>query len=143
MITTAEEFIRLRRSEIPNEYKRAGCEEAPYEVWMEIIENHPKMRIWVARNRTITTELQTILAKDKDFLVRYAIASKYPIDRSLYEILSKDQEESVRLRIITNKKTPLDILKTMANEDREEFIKEKAIAKYRERVEKESLGTRT
>lgn len=133
MIKSAEEFIRLRTSTIPEEYGRAGREEAPDEVWIELIEKHPEMRVWVARNRTISFELQTLLAQDKDSHVRSSIASKYPLDRSLYEILSKDKDEGVRTIIAYNKRVPLDILIKMANEDPEEWVRTKAMESYEER----------
>jgi len=134
MIKTAEEFIELRTSIIPEEYGRAGREEAPYEVWIELIEKYPKMRVWVARNRTISLELQTILAKDKDWRVRNAIASKYPLDRSLYEMLAMDERAIVRGCIAYNKKTPMDILERMISEDTDELVRENAKENYERRV---------
>lgn len=53
MIYTAEEFVRLRESEIPEEYLRAAWDEVPLEVWIEVIENHPKMRFWVAQSKSL------------------------------------------------------------------------------------------
>jgi hypothetical protein len=121
MINTAEEFIRLRTSSVPEEYGRAGRDEASYEVWIEIIEKHPDMRVWVAFNRTISLELQTILAKDEDPRVRSAIAGKYPLERGLYEMLAKDESEPIRRRIAHNKKTPLDILEKMMYDEVEDI----------------------
>ena len=123
MIKTASEFIALRTSTIPEEYQRAGREEAPFEVWMELIENHPEMRFWVACNKTvISKELQTILAKDEDWRVRSQIASKYPLDRGLYEMLSVDKHEAVRNTIVHNKRVPLDILEKIIREDTDEYV---------------------
>lgn len=136
MIETAEEFIRLRTSTKSGEYLRAGREEAPYEVWMELIENHPDMRVWVARNRTINKGIQMVLSKDKDPQVRGAIASKYPLDRELYYYLSKDIAEIVRSTIAYNKKTPLDILKKMSEEDPIERVREEAKNNYDKQVER-------
>ena len=126
MIESAEEFVRLRTSSIPEEYKRAGHEEAFHEIWLEVIEKYPEMRVWVARNRTISIELQTILAQDRDWLVREAIASKYPIARSLYEMLCNDVDDGVRSTSAYNKKTPLDILKKMMDEDSDEYVRKNA-----------------
>lgn len=133
MIKSAEEFIRLRTSTIPEEYGRAGREEAPYEVWIELIEKHPEMRRWVASNRTISIELQMLLAQDKDSHVRSSIASKYPLDRSLYEMLSKDKDAGVRGIVAYNKKIPLDILEKMM-EDVEEHVRVNAKENYENRV---------
>jgi len=134
MIKTAEEFIKLRTSTIPEEYGRAGCEEAPYEVWIELIEKHPEMRVWVALNRTISVELQMILARDENSCVRSSIAGKYPLNRDLYEILAKDEDERVRGRIAYNKKTPLDILEKMMDEDVEELVRASARENYENRI---------
>jgi hypothetical protein len=37
MIRTAEEFVLLRTSADPEEYRRAALDEAPAEVWHEVI----------------------------------------------------------------------------------------------------------
>lgn len=135
MIETAEEFIKLRTSSKSEEYLRAGREEASNEVWLELIENYPDMRVWVARNRTINKDIKIVLSKDKDPLVRSAIATKYPLDRELYCQLSKDTNEVVRSDIAYNKKTPLDILKKMSEEDSVEVVRQKAKKNYDKRVE--------
>ena len=80
--------------------------------------------------------MQIILSKDEDWRVRDAIASKYPIDRSLYEMLSKDKNSIVRGTIAYNKKTPLDILKRIISEDKEEHIRKNAKENYERRINK-------
>ena len=47
MIESAQEFIRLRTSELPDDYFRAANEEASDTVWRELVANHPEMRQWV------------------------------------------------------------------------------------------------
>ena len=41
MITSAEEFRDLRLSEDPAEYDRAAMEEAPLQVWRDVISRFP------------------------------------------------------------------------------------------------------
>ena len=41
MIDSAAEFVRLRLSSDPAEYRRAAREEAPENVWLEVIEAYP------------------------------------------------------------------------------------------------------
>ena len=135
MIKTAEEFIRLRTSDIQEEYVRAGKDEAPITVWLELIEKYPHMRIWVARNKTIPIEVINILSKDEDSLVRDSIASKYPLSREIYLMLSKDKDESVRGRLIYNKKLPLDILKDLSERDPSEFVRNQATEKYQQVID--------
>ncbi|CNF73297.1 Uncharacterised protein [Yersinia similis] len=135
MIKTAEEFIRLRKSTIPEEYKRAATEEAPISVWIDIIDNYPEMRVWVARNKTIPEKVFFLLSKDNDPIVKSAIASKYPLSLALYESLSKDKEESVRVRLTYNKKLPLDILKYIMEDDPSEFVRVEAASNYKRRTQ--------
>ena len=44
MITSAAEFLQLRTSEDPSEYRRAAHEDAPESVWVEIVRDLPEMR---------------------------------------------------------------------------------------------------
>ncbi|MDP9416788.1 MAG: hypothetical protein M3P48_02925 [Actinomycetota bacterium] len=66
MIESAEEFVRLRNSWMPEEYRRAAAEEAPLEVWAQIIERHPDMRFWVAQNKTVPLAILEVLRHDPD-----------------------------------------------------------------------------
>ena len=45
MINSAEEFVRLRSSELPEEYWRAAHEEVPDAVWLDVIARFPDMRL--------------------------------------------------------------------------------------------------
>ncbi len=56
MINSADDFVRLRCSEDRNEYERAAWDEAPLEVWLDVIERFPDMRFWVACNKTVPME---------------------------------------------------------------------------------------
>ena len=76
MITTAEEFIRLRMSEDKDEYDRAAMEDAPIGVWWELVREHPEMRTWVAHNKTVPLEVLETLATDPDASVRGVVARK-------------------------------------------------------------------
>jgi hypothetical protein len=53
MINSPEEFIELRNSNIPAEYNRAKIEDASIDVWFDLIQSYPDMRVWVARNKII------------------------------------------------------------------------------------------
>lgn len=131
MIESAKEFIKLRHSECQEEYQRAGFEEATHETWLELIENYPDMKIWVARNRTISVDIMRILSDDKDAIVRSAIASKHTLPQDLFIKLAQDKEETVRNTIVFNKKTPLNILQKISKEDPSEFIRNQALEKIR------------
>lgn len=134
MIYSAKEFVRLRTSDIPDEYNRTGIEDAPISVWLNIIKKYPEMRVWVARNRTIPKKIVDLLSRDPDPLVRDAICSKYPLDIGLYILLSKDVDEGVRSRLTYNKELPLSILKEMPENDPGEFVRNQALDKYNKRT---------
>jgi hypothetical protein len=134
MIKNSAEFISLRSSEIPDEYNRAATEEAPLDVWMDIIENYPDMKVWVARNRSIPKEIIDVLSRDINPIVRDAISSKYPLDFDIYLLLSKDPDNGIRARLTYNKKIPTSILKEIAENDPDEFVRNEAGLRYEQRV---------
>ena len=105
-----------------------------YHVWMELIENHHDMKVWVARNRTIPKEIINILSRDADPIVRDAISSKYSLDLDIYLLLSKDPDEGIRAKLAYNKGLPNFILKEMAENDISEFVRNEARLKYEQRT---------
>jgi hypothetical protein len=57
MLTSAEEFMRLRSSRIKTEYDRSALEEAPIEVWYEVVNEYHDYREWVVHNKTVPLEI--------------------------------------------------------------------------------------
>jgi hypothetical protein len=114
VITTAEEFVRLRESDQPDEYQRAAHEEAPAEVWQDVISRYPHMRRWVAHNKTVPIEVLEILAKDSDPAVRSTVAMKRKLTAALQWLLAADPDEGVRERLANNAKATREALKTIA-----------------------------
>jgi hypothetical protein len=129
MICSADEFIQLRASTDPEEYLRAATEEAPIEVWHELIELHPDMRSWVAHNKTVPPEILAILAGDTNDHVRHTVARKNKLSMELMLQLAQDPDASVRQRIAWNKNASKAVLEKLLLDP------EKAIAaKARERL---------
>jgi hypothetical protein len=122
MIASAKEFARLRTSNVMEEYNRAGTEEAPTKVWLDVLEKFPEMREWVAHNKSVPLEILAILAQDPDERVRGVVAGKRKLSRKLFERLARDSSESVRLGVARNKRVPADVLETLAS-DGEEFVR--------------------
>ena len=116
MITSAEEFVFLREHEDPESYRRAATEDAPEAVWEAVIETYPEMRFWVIHNKTVPLTILKRLARDSAVCIRAAVADKRKLDRELFDLLSKDVDESVRQRIAYNKKTPLDVLEQLSTD---------------------------
>ncbi|MEP7220217.1 MAG: hypothetical protein ABI876_14940 [Bacteroidota bacterium] len=119
MIESAEEFVRLRCSEDPDLYTRAAWEEAPEEIWHELLlkyHDDPDMRFGIALNKKLPASIIMILAKDDSWRIRYTIAQKRSVDRAVRELLSRDDDEPVRKAVAVNSKTPRDILESMVND---------------------------
>lgn len=113
VITTAEMFRSLRESTDAGEYRRAAYEEAPIEVWFDIIERMPDMRFWVAQNKTVPVTVLELLANDPDSNVRDMVAKKRKLPESLQFQLAEDSDACVRTSLACNKSTTLQVLKIL------------------------------
>jgi hypothetical protein len=114
MISSAEEFVRLRESEQPDEYRRAADEDAPLDVWFEVIEAHPGMRAWVLQNKAVPLEVLEILARDPDPQVRAIVASKRKLSPELQLELAVDPDENMRNRLASNARSTQEALRRIA-----------------------------
>ena len=117
MIASVDEFIRLRYSDDPSEYRRAANEPAALGVWLELIERHPDSRVWIARNKTVPVEVLSILVEDPSPEVRFAVAMKRSLTPGLLDRLADDPDESVRLQVARHRNTPKGILERLARDD--------------------------
>lgn len=108
MIKSAEEFVRLRESEIQEEQYRASNDSAELEIWYEVIRKYPEFKEWVIHNKTIPIEILELLAEDKDPRVRSEVARKRKINDKIFSTLSIDPNENVRYALIFNTKISKD-----------------------------------
>jgi hypothetical protein len=76
VIESAEEFVRLRTSEDPDEYGRAAQDHASEGTWREVIARFPDMRVWVAQNKTVPLSILEELRNDPDLNVRSMVRAK-------------------------------------------------------------------
>ena len=118
MIESAEEFVRLRESDWPEDYRRAAHEEAPLEIWLKVIEDYPQMRFWVAQNKTVPLRILEILARDPDPHVRGMVASKRKLTPEIQLILADDPDDGVRDRLANNAKATRQALEKVAAGER-------------------------
>ncbi len=124
MITSAQEFIRLRESDDLAEQNRASREYADINVWLEVIEKYPDFKFWVVHNKEIQIEILELLSKDSDHDVRSAVARKRKINETIKGNLFQDVDEGVRYALISNTKLSVDELKQIKVED-SVWLKEK------------------
>jgi len=117
MIDSAEEFVRLRTSANPQEYRRAANDEATVEVWRDVIQRFPEMKEWVIHNKQIQIEILALMARDPSASIRSCVADKRKLGAQLFDTLSRDADESVRARIAWNQGAPVEILQRLARDD--------------------------
>ena len=117
MIDSAKEFIRLRNSELIEEYTRAAHEEASLQTWKEVIEHYPDYKTWVIHNKTVPLEILEELASDSNPSVRSAVATKRKINPFIIEILANDPDEQVRYALACNTKISMEDLMSINRED--------------------------
>lgn len=132
MINSAEEFKRLRESEIQDEYHRAATDKASIDIWNEVLTKYPYLAFWVAQNKTIPLEVLYTLADNENADVRCMVARKRKIDDILFEKLKEDIDESVRHALICNTKLSIENkqqIKTSDSEWLEKELKEKVANK--------------
>jgi hypothetical protein len=116
-IESADEFVRLRTSDDPVEYRRAAHDDAPLEVWLDVIASYPEMRSWVAHNKTIPIEVLEQLAGDDDPSVRSMVAMKRKATAAILERLARDVDSGVRLHVARHRNTPPRVLEELAKDE--------------------------
>jgi hypothetical protein len=117
MITSAEEFMQLRLSAEPDEYRRAATEEAPEAVWLDLIERFPEMREWAALNKTLPENVLWKLVRDEDRRVRFQVAMRRRLTEDMFSVLASDEDDGVRSRVCWNKRAPQPILERLAKDN--------------------------
>jgi hypothetical protein len=133
-IESAQEFVFLRfhkmeaapTSEEIDLYQRAANEPATAEIWLEVIQKYPDMRAWVAHNKTIPLSILEILSHDEDPSVRHMVAMKRKLghDLNILKRLAQDPNETVRMRIALNPKTPRIILELLLDDQCSRVVEE-------------------
>ncbi|MBX3118605.1 MAG: hypothetical protein KF784_06040 [Fimbriimonadaceae bacterium] len=116
ILKDAEEFKRLRESQVSEEFLRAAHGTASEEVWLDVIHRYPELREWVAHNKTVPISILKILAKDSEPRVRFSVAVKRKLTPDLFCELAADEDEGVRQGIVYNPKVPKAILEQLTND---------------------------
>ena len=128
MIESAEEFKRLRESEVIDEYTRATHDDASTKIWEDVLDKYPELAFWVAQNKTVPLEILEKLAVHTDPKVRDMVARKRKIPEALMLQLAKDEDESVRNALVNNGKVTEAVLRVLIN-DTWQVVRERASEK--------------
>ncbi|MGK0185361.1 MAG: hypothetical protein ACI9R3_001138 [Verrucomicrobiales bacterium] len=119
------------RSEDPDDYHRFRHDEAPIEVWRELITRYSLANDWVARNKTAPIEILREIASDSRVVVRTNVAMTRRITEDIQEKLARDTDSSVR-NALANKKVSDSVLALLAD-DPEAFVRETAHRRIEQR----------
>jgi len=117
MIESADEFLKLRESDVASEQYRASHDGADISVWLDIIKSHPEFKIWVIHNKTVQIEVLEMLCVDENPEVRSAIARKRKINDKIFNLLRVDSDENVRYNLICNTKLGIEQINTIRVND--------------------------
>ena len=132
MISSAQEFLALMRSEDPDDYHRFRNDEAPVEVWRELTTRYSLANEWIARNKTAPVEILREISTDPRVVVRTEVAMTRRITPDIQAKLAADPDASVRNALANNAKVLDSILEQLA-EDSEEFVRDTACRRLEER----------
>jgi hypothetical protein len=124
MIKSAEEFIRLRTSEIKEEYDRSAHDTADISTWTDVIEKYPDFKEWVIHNKTVPIEILETLTLDNDPKIRIAVARKRKINDNIFLKLSQDNDENVRYALMCNTNLTIDKLMNIKTADSDWLVKQ-------------------
>ena len=124
MIKSADEFIRLRTSEIKEEYDRSAHDNADISTWTEVIEKYPDYKEWVIHNKTVPIEILETLTFDSDPNIRSAVARKRKINDKIFLTLSVDKDENVRYALMCNANLTVDKLRQIMTAESDWLIKQ-------------------
>ena len=120
MITSAAEFVALRCSTNPDDYRRSAREDASEETWRQVIEQWPEMRRWVAHNKTIPESIVRELFKRNDEEVKFVLAMKRSTPTDILDTLATDESDSIRLAVARHPEVSKSTLELLMNDDWEE-----------------------
>lgn len=117
MIDSAEQYLRLRTSPVPEDYRRATRDRVPLAVWYFMALRHPWVRAWIALNQYVPPVMLALLAADEDWRVRAVVATRPNLTWGILERLARDASPDVRLRVARNPDTPRHVLISLLDDD--------------------------
>jgi hypothetical protein len=116
MIESADAFQRLLASLPPESFRLAWVEAATPQVWWDVLEQYPRLAVWVAANRTVPDAVVAHLAAHDSIDVRAAVASGPGMSQDVMLRLAHDKDSLVRLRVACNARTLPQVLELLASD---------------------------
>lgn len=116
MIESVSEFRALVSN--PDLVVRNRCrwETATVDVWFAILETDPDLIDSVVLNKTLPNEVLCWLITHGEARIRCLVATKRKLSADLLDVLAKDTDESVRVRVARNRRVPVSTLQDLSND---------------------------
>lgn len=116
-IESSDEFLKILDDDEKMQSDRSRFCHAAEAVWLQILDDYPHLKKWVAWNKTIPDKILNTLSEDNDSEVRWWIASRRRLSSDLLEKFSTDDSSSIRERIARNPFTPRHILERLSDDE--------------------------
>ncbi|WP_146057193.1 MULTISPECIES: hypothetical protein [unclassified Streptomyces] len=120
MIESIEEFLHLSASDDPREHRKAITEEAPEQIWIDLINGFAAERAAIAMNKTLPLSVLDILSRDPDSRVRSLVAMKKKLTPEILDRLARDEYEPIRHRVAQHKNTSMETLEVLRRDSWEQ-----------------------
>ncbi len=132
MIESLEEYISILEDSDSLLNRRAANDAASKETWELILHKRPDLADSVAFNKKLPREIVDQLITHEAARVRSIVAMKRILTEDQFLELANDTDESVRIMIANNRKTPTRILEQLRF-DSCELVKSAALSRLANR----------
>lgn len=112
-IQSLNDFISM----INHNDKSITMASASEDVWYEILSKRPDLSADIAMNKCLPSNIIDLLIDNPTERVRSIVAMKRSLTVNQFFKLGVDPAETVRARIACNKKTPIELLVQLSNDD--------------------------
>ncbi len=112
-IESAEAFVRLRLSEVPQESTRAAYAWAEDAVWHDVLDRFPEMARWVIHNKPVPHTILDRLIERGDADIRGRVCSKRKLTPNQMARLAQDVDPTVRQSIAEHPKIAEELLERL------------------------------
>ena len=113
MIESLKDYELILDSDDLVTRRRAATETATPEVWQEILTRRPDLEEEVVFNKHLPETILELLVNSNSPRVRSAVAMKRALNEQQFQRLATDTDDSVRIMVSNNKKTPQVVLEKL------------------------------
>lgn len=116
MIASVQEYESIISHDDPNVRRRAILEEADAGTWLALLDNRPDLSSEIAMNKLLPPPIVDQLISSLCCRTRSLVAMKRSLSAEQFSRLASDEDESVRLLVVHNKKAPRALLEQLSDD---------------------------